>query len=56
METKARRRCLCVTMQGYSEEVTHLKKKVDAGSAFVITQMFLDANAHADLVKPCHIS
>lgn len=34
-------------------EMKYLKEKVDAGSQFVITQMFLDAQVYLDFVKAC---
>ena len=33
------------------EEMVYLKEKVDAGAAFVITQMFLDAQVFLDFVQ-----
>ena len=35
------------------QEMVYLKEKVDAGSHFVITQMFLDAQVFLDFVDEC---
>eukprot|EP00435_Cladocopium_sp_Y103_P027965 s618_g6.t4 len=35
------------------QEMVYLKEKVDAGAAFVITQMFLDAQVFLDFVQEC---
>lgn len=37
----------------YEDEMAYLKKKVDAGAEFVITQMFYDVDAFLDFVKRC---
>eukprot|EP00931_Biecheleriopsis_adriatica_P062758 TRINITY_DN378_c0_g1_i4.p1 TRINITY_DN378_c0_g1~~TRINITY_DN378_c0_g1_i4.p1 ORF type:complete len:817 (-),score=244.51 TRINITY_DN378_c0_g1_i4:246-2696(-) len=37
----------------FHKEMVYLKEKVDAGSQFVITQMFLDAQVYLDFVKEC---
>ncbi len=37
----------------YQEEMVHLKEKVDAGSDFIITQMFYDVDAFLKFVKDC---
>lgn len=39
--------------EAYKKEMIYLKEKVDAGSEFVITQMFLDAQVYLDFVKEC---
>ena len=35
----------------FHKEMVYLKEKVDAGAAFVITQMFLDAQVFLDFVQ-----
>lgn len=37
----------------FHKEMVYLKEKVDAGAAFVITQMFLDAQVFLDFVQEC---
>lgn len=37
----------------FKEEMKYLKKKVDAGSDFVITQMFLDPEVYVEFLKAC---
>lgn len=37
----------------YAEELAYLKEKVDAGSDFIITQMFLDHKVFFDFVQDC---
>jgi len=37
----------------FAEEMTYLKAKIDAGSDFIITQMFLDVQVFHDFVKSC---
>jgi len=37
----------------YKVEMEYLKQKVDAGAAFVITQMFLDGQVYLNFVKEC---
>lgn len=37
----------------YDEEMAHLKEKVDAGSDFIITQMFYDVDAFLTFVHRC---
>lgn len=37
----------------FHAEMVYMKKKVDAGSDFIITQMFLDGDVYADYVKAC---
>merc|ERR1719329_835835 len=44
--------CVCRDVK-FAEEMTYLKAKVDAGSDFIITQMFLDVQVFHDFVKAC---
>lgn len=37
----------------FDEEMEYLKKKVDAGADFIITQMFYDVDCFLDFVKKC---
>jgi len=37
----------------FKKEMVYLKEKVDAGSEFVITQMFLDAQVYVDFLAAC---
>lgn len=37
----------------FHKEMVYMKEKVDAGAAFVITQMFLDAQVFLDFVEEC---
>jgi len=37
----------------FRKEMVYLKEKVDAGAAFIITQMFLDATVYLEFVKAC---
>jgi len=37
----------------FAEEMKYMKQKADAGSDFIITQMFLDADVYCDYVKAC---
>jgi methylenetetrahydrofolate reductase (NADPH) len=37
----------------FKKEMEYMKAKVDAGSDFIITQMFLDPQVYADYVKEC---
>lgn len=37
----------------YADEMAYLKEKVDAGSDFIITQMFYDVDAFLEFVKRC---
>jgi len=45
---------VCVARDAkFAEEMTYLKAKIDAGSDFIITQMFLDVQVFHDFVKAC---
>lgn len=45
---------VCVCRDGkFAEEMNYLKSKVDAGSDFIITQMFLDVQVYHDFVAAC---
>merc|ERR1719188_1531142 len=37
----------------FEKEMAYLKEKCDAGTDFIITQMFLDAQVYVDFVKAC---
>jgi methylenetetrahydrofolate reductase (NADPH) len=37
----------------FTQELDYLKLKIDAGSDFIITQMFLDPEVYCDFVKAC---
>ena len=40
-----------ICRKAMQQEMVYLKEKVDAGAAFVITQMFLDAQVFLDFVQ-----
>lgn len=37
----------------YEEDLVHLKEKVDAGSDFIITQLFFEAKTFLSFVQDC---
>lgn len=43
----------CEDNEDVDQLVAHLKEKVDAGSTFVVTQMFYDVDLYLDWVKKC---
>jgi len=46
--------CVCVCRDAkFAEEMNYLKSKCDAGSDFIITQMFLDVQVYHDFVAAC---
>lgn len=61
---KARHSDFCLGVGGYPEkhpeapsldvDLTHLKRKVDAGAAFVTTQLFFDNAVYYRFVEKCH--
>jgi methylenetetrahydrofolate reductase (NADPH) len=41
------------TEEGYEEDLVYLKKKVDAGSDFIVTQLFYDTSFFFKFVDDC---
>lgn len=41
------------TKEGYEEDLVYLKKKVDAGSHFIVTQLFYDMSFFFKFVDDC---
>lgn len=63
MDIPERKTNFCIGVAGYpekhfespnlDEDIYFLKRKIDAGAHFVITQMVFDADVYADFVKRC---